>query len=66
MTECEGEVGTLGAIQLDTPSPALILDICRVVSEDSGGNILIRVSRVIQKSLAKITKGLQDEMGSLR
>ena len=34
MTECVGEMGTLGSVLLDTPSPAPALDCGKVFLED--------------------------------
>jgi hypothetical protein len=42
-TECEGDVGTLGSIHLDTPSPTPTLDTREVVLKDLRSGVRIRV-----------------------
>jgi hypothetical protein len=43
-TECEGHVGTLGSIHLDTPSPTPALDTGKMVLKDLRTGLRIRVT----------------------
>jgi hypothetical protein len=43
-TKCEGHVGTLGSIHLDTPSPTPALDTGEMVLKDLRSGVRIRVT----------------------
>ena len=43
-TECEGEVGTLGPIHLNSPSLAPALDVGKVVLEGLGRGVRVRIT----------------------